>query len=123
MLPFIIAAAASILANQQKKRQAANELYLDQLTQNAHELGGNTRMADVYNGERKIGAMGADYTGALGLIGKLGSGGSDSGVGADVTPNDQTFGEGSDIDSLLKGWKQDDPENDDDFALLGVRRR
>lgn len=123
MLPFIIAAAASILSNQQKKRQEANQLYLDQLTQNARELGGNTRMADLYRGEAQIGAQGADYGGALGLVGKLGGGGGSDSGDVDVTPNDQTFGEGSDLDALLKGWKQDDPNNDDDFALLGVRRR
>ena len=121
MLPFIIAAAASILANDQKKKQEAQDLYLDQMRENAREQGGSTRMFDVTNGLRKINMQGADYGGALGLVGKLG-GGSDSGD-VDVTPNDQTFGEGSDIDALLKGWKQDDPNNDDDFALLGVRRR
>lgn len=121
MLPFIIAAAASIIAAEKKRHDERQAVYLDTLKQNAHQFGGNTQMADVISANRAIGQEGANYGPALGLVGKLDGLGGDS--DPDVTPNDQTFGEGSDIDSLLKGWKQDDPENDDDFALLGVRRR
>lgn len=146
MLPFIIAAATAIMANQKAKRQAAEDLYQQQLERQARRFGGDTSLADVYNSERKINGMSADYGGMLGLVGKLGSLGGDGG-GADSNPDD-VFGDTSyahdaggvqynapvelggsvtdsapSIDELLKGFKQDDPNNDDDFALLGVRRR
>lgn len=125
MLPFVIAAAASILANQQKQRREREQLYLDQLERNASRFGGNTDMAQVLERGRSINDEGANYGGALGLVGQLsssGGGDSTSGIGGvDILPKGGSAM--GDVDDLLKGWKTDDPENDDDFALLGVRRR
>jgi len=78
MLPWIIAAAAQILASKQKEERAKQALYLDQLKQNAHELGGNTRMADVISGEKSINDQGVDYGAALQLVGRKFGGGDDA---------------------------------------------
>jgi hypothetical protein len=118
MLPFIIAAAASILANQERQRQERQQLYLKELEQNAARMGGNTQLADVYNTGRQIDAQGADYGSALGLVGQFG-GGADS--SADTNP-DNVFGPTSYAHDF-GGVQYNNPvtlggENDDELQKL-----
>jgi hypothetical protein len=80
MLPWLIMAAASVLAQNQKRQQAQAAMMLDQYKQNAIETGGSTRMADVLTNQQKINAMSTDYSNALmGMVGQSsGGGGGDS---------------------------------------------
>lgn len=70
MIPFIVAAAASIVSSAMKREQEKRENYLAMLRENAQRLGGDTRMARVIDTNRQIDDQGADYGGALSLVGK-----------------------------------------------------
>jgi hypothetical protein len=70
MLPWILAAAAQLLSNKQKQREASRQNYSNQLRMNAQELGGNTRVADEIGQRQQIDSMSADYTNLLPLIGR-----------------------------------------------------
>lgn len=79
MLPWILAAAAQILASKQQQEQARRDAMQKQLNTSAQRMGGGDylQLGGAYDDARHIGQMSADYSPILSIVGRAFDTGTD----------------------------------------------